>query len=124
MVAPSEKGSLSRYLTKMERIKISNQKLNISIVILTFVLLVSAHAHRLQMNDTAQQYTKSVLIQFEFITLISLFILYFVNSMCLFRHLVKKELTELYMLLGISCGSFFIVVVAMVIDAPTLIYMT
>ena len=108
----------------MGTLKRSNQKLNITIVILSFVLLVSAGVHRLQMNDVPQQYVKSMLIHVELISLISLIILNFVNSIYFCCHLVKQEWKKLFLVLGVSLGSLFIVVAAINVDAPTLIYMT
>ena len=108
----------------MERITISNQQLNIAIVTLSFVLLGSAVAHQMQLDDGPQQYTESLLIHVEFISFIGVFILNFVNSICFFGHLFNKEWKKLLLVLAVSLGSIFIVGVAMVVDAPTLVYMT
>ena len=103
---------------------LKNQKWNIAIISISILLLISAILHRGQFNLSKQQYIKSIFTPIEIFSMISIFVMNFVNVILLIKHIIKKQWKKLLITIGIIGFSTALMIISMQIDAPTLIYMT
>lgn len=83
-------------------------------------LILSSIFHRMELN--LDSYTSSIFIPLEMIFLILTGIYIFIAPLIFIFHLFRKNFFIWKLILWFS--SFFIMQLAMTIDAPTLLYMT
>ena len=92
-------------------------------VIMGFGLIISACCHRL-MIDEVESYRNSFLIGVEFVFLICSFIGTIVVAIAAFISLVKRKWQSLFHSMVSIIITYLLIVAGMLLDAPTLIYMT
>ena len=110
---------------KMKNLHIlKKNKWNSAVICILLILLISAILHRLQLDAPGQHYTKSVLIHFEILSVISIMLMTLVNVILIFKYLILKQWRRLLVTGGITIVSVVVLIAVMAIDAPTLIYMT
>lgn len=95
---------------------------NTSIILTSSILFISSIFHRLLLDSTI--YTRSFLIHIEVITCSLSFIIHIFNFFILLTLLFRKKLKLLFYSFIIAVISFVLTLLSMVIDSPTLIYMT
>ena len=103
---------------------LKNHKWNTVVIFISLVLLISSILHRLQLNASNQEYTQSLLINFEMLSAISIILMTFVNVILFFKFLIQKKWNKLFITAAITVISILVFTAAMAIDAPTLVYMT
>ncbi len=103
---------------------LKNHKWDIIVIHIGLALLISAILHRLQLNISDQVYTQSIWINFEILFMVSIILMTLINVILLFKNLIKKKLREASVTAAIIATSIVVLIAAMAIDAPTLVYMT
>ena len=103
---------------------LNNQKWNIAVVLISIILLISATVHRGQLDLSRQEYIESLIIPIEMLSMMAIFLMTLVNFILLIKHLIKRQWKKLFITMGVMAFSTVLLIIAMHIDAPTLIYMT
>lgn len=109
-------------IRKLNKKSFSN--FNILLLSISVVLLVSCILHRYQLIKYPELYTQSILIDVEMISLLLLLILNTLNSIKLLRTIIRKKFREIWVVIWIGTFSIVSIIISLVIDASTLIYLT
>ena len=86
------------------------------------ILLIVAVLHSKQID--LDIYTKSIYIPIEMLLVAATIILILIGAFCVVLYLIKKNWKKLWITAVVLFLSIILFIIAMQIDAPTLIYMT
>jgi len=100
------------------------KKWNTLVIIMSVILLLAAIIHRFQLGAPDSAYTKSVLVQVEWICLLALFLLNAISLLIGIGYAFIRKWGNAGQSILFSGVSIILIVSAFIIDAPTLIYMT
>jgi len=114
-------------MSQLKMIKIDilkDQKGNIIIMIMSIVLLISSILHSFQLNQSIREYTQSILVPIEILSMTSLLLMNLVNLVLFLKHILMRSWKKLLLTSCVIACSILLMIISMQIDAPTLIYMT
>lgn len=103
---------------------LKHHKWNIFVMSASLLLLMASILHRLQWDISAQQYSQSLLIPVEMLAMIMVILAILVNFLIFLKQLIQRNWRKALITAAITVIALLMLMAALAIDAPTLIYMT